>query len=229
MAVTVTPTVISIKPEGELTGQKLILHTALVKRNVELSKMYLGAHTVLCQSNNPERYIHAAHSLREIIEKLPLYLEISKKKKGASLKDKCINLVACWNSKALKSSANNDGEFQGEIDNKLCSFMREFAKFIEWFKNDNPSRKDEKRKLLRELDGYGIPMPNEIEKNRVNQLDAYQGYFTGVSHHNKSVVSEEFDSYLYHFELFLLDIFVPRTFEKHEEIDDLIVLGEADD
>ncbi len=229
MIVTVTPTETSVKSEEGLTGQKLALHAALVKRNIGLSNMYLGAHTVLCQSNNPERYIHAAHSLREMIEKLPLYLEISKKKKGPSLKDKCINLARCWNNKALKSKSHNSGHFQGEIDGFLESFLKDLTAFLEWFNNDNPSRNEERKKLLRELDGYDLPMPNAIEKNRTRQFSEFQNYFTGISHHNKLVDIEEFESNLYYFELFLLDIFVPRTFEKHEEIDKLIELGEADD
>jgi len=231
MAGTVTPgdTTTASSDELSLAGQQLALHSALAKKNAGLGNMYLGALVVLTHPNNPEKYVQAAHSIREIIEKLPLYLEISKKKKGPSLKEKCISLVNNWNNKALKSSTHNDGDFKGEIDGRLNSFFKDIATFIEWFKNDNPSRKEEKKKLLRELDGYGMPMPNAIEKSKVDQLDTYQGYFTGVSHHNKEVEADEFQSYLHHFELYLLDIFVPRTFETHEGLDELIAMGEADD
>jgi len=231
MAGTVTPADTTKVPSDEvnLAGQQLALHSALVKKNTGLSNMYLGAHIVLRQTNNPERHIHAAHSLREMIEKLPLYLEISEKKKGPSLKDKCITLKRCWKNKALRSNAHHAGQFKGEIDSFLEAFFKDITEFLKWFDNDNPSRNEERKQLLRELDGYDLPMPNTIEKNRTKQFSDFQNYFTRVSHHNKMVDIGEFDSYLYHFEFFLLDIFVPRTFENHEAIDDVIALGEADD
>lgn len=231
MTGTVTPadTSAASSEEISLAGQQLALHSALAKKNSDLANMYLGALMVFSHPNNPEKHVQAAHSIREIIEKLPLYLDISEKKKGPSLKEKCIDLANSWKNKALKSSIHNDGEFEGEIDSRLNSFFKDIATFIEWFKNDNPNRKEEKKKLLRELDGYGMPMPNAIEKSKVDQLDTYQRYFTVVSHHNKEVDADEFQSYLHYFEIYLLDIFVPRTFEIHEEIDALIAMGEADD
>lgn len=69
--ITADDTAIESEDEVILAGQKFALHVALVKKNTGLSNMYLGAHVVLRQQNNPEKHVQAVHSIREIIEKLP--------------------------------------------------------------------------------------------------------------------------------------------------------------
>ena len=48
-----------------------------------------------------------------------------------------------------------------------------------------------------------------------------------ASHHNLSTTSEEFWSWVSALEYFLLDRLIPRTFEDHAKIDEIIKEGEG--
>jgi hypothetical protein len=50
---------------------------ALSERSDQLARMYLGAIAVLQQSSNPDRFPQSAHSLRELMEKAPQYLDLA--------------------------------------------------------------------------------------------------------------------------------------------------------
>ena len=59
----------------QMSGQQRGLYEALDEIHQNLADMYLGALTAF-SSNNPDRLAQAAHSLRELIEKLPMYIGI---------------------------------------------------------------------------------------------------------------------------------------------------------
>jgi len=65
--------------EPELSGQQSTLNHSLGKKDSRLSKMYLGGLFALNQYNNPDKLCLCAHSMRELMEKLPEYLDIPKK------------------------------------------------------------------------------------------------------------------------------------------------------
>src|SRR5262249_23213944 len=61
----------------------------------------------------------------------------------------------------------------------------------------------------------GASLPGPIENLHVEEWDRIRGYFENVSHHNASAKAEGFELWLSTLERFLLDRFVPRTFEDH--------------
>ena len=59
-----------------LAGQQQALLTALIEKDPHLGVMYLGGLHVLRQEGNPDREALAAHAIRELMEKLPQFVDV---------------------------------------------------------------------------------------------------------------------------------------------------------
>src|SRR5262245_20305523 len=81
-----------------LTSRQRTVYEALVEREPKLGAIYLGAMAVLAQDQNPERFVQCAHSLRELVEKLPRYLDMSVPDEQARLGDKLQQLAPLWDN-----------------------------------------------------------------------------------------------------------------------------------
>lgn len=60
----------------ELSERKRRLYEALADHNGDLAAMYKGAIQVLKQPYISDRFAMAAHNIRELVEKLPLYVDV---------------------------------------------------------------------------------------------------------------------------------------------------------
>lgn len=209
-----------------LSGEQIALHKELADKNPVLARMYQGALYVLEQSENPDRFALAAHGLRELMEKLPRYLDIPKEANSVGMTAKVRDLYKCWCSARKRSSCHHDGKWSGRIDKGLQTFLKKTQEFFAWLEVDRPSRKQSVAKILRVLDPLRRALPAPIEKLRVDEWDGIHNYFEGVSHHNLPGTVDEFASWLLALERFLLDRLIPRTFEDHEKIDQIIREGD---
>ena len=61
------------EPNLFLAGQQRALLDSLSEKSAQLAQMYLGAVVAIRNTANPERFAQAAHSLREMIQKVPDY------------------------------------------------------------------------------------------------------------------------------------------------------------
>ena len=59
------------------TDNQISLLDVLSEQNDILRNMYYGAVMVLNNTENPERFVFAAHGKRELIVKIPKYLNVS--------------------------------------------------------------------------------------------------------------------------------------------------------
>jgi hypothetical protein len=210
----------------QLSGQQLALHRALGKTKTELADMYYGALSVLSQIENPDRLALAAHGFREIMEKLPRYLDLPSTN-PSSLTEQVRTLNQGWEKVLKQSECHDNGMWTGNIDESLQKFLKIVHEFFDWLKLDRPTRKQQAARVLRELDPLGRPLPEPIESLRVKEWDSYRSYFDNVAHHNPSASPEKFESWLSESERFLLDRLIPRTFEDRSKIDDIIKEGEG--
>src|SRR5687768_1740148 len=71
----------------QLTGEQIALIEALNDRDTRLGPIYLGAVRALLDATNPERVPQAAHSIRELLEKLPRWID-APVSAGPSLKER---------------------------------------------------------------------------------------------------------------------------------------------
>ncbi len=212
----------------QLSGRQQELYKALSEKEQSLADIYLGSLMILQQTENPDSLALAAHGLRELMEKLPRYLDTPiEDKKGPTLKEKARELEQAWDQTLENSGSYSNSDWSGNIDRLLRTFLRKASDFFTWFKAERPTKKQQTEKILRELDPLGQSLPNPIETLRIEEWDQYNNFFQKISHHNAQSTPEVFSSFLYAFENFLLDRLLPRTFEDHTELDSIIREGET--
>jgi hypothetical protein len=215
-----------------LEGSQRTLYEELCRRHPTPGAMYLGALMVLRQQGNPDRLALAAHSLRELMEKLPRYVDVPSAlppgdMKPQVTKDRIQQLGALWKHVIAKSRCHNAGKWAGELDNPLKRFLGAFGDFHVWYEKEIPTVGERVGKFLRQLDPSSQPIPATLVKNQVNQWQSFYQFFTAVSHHGKPTNESEMNARILEIEAFLADILVPRTFDRFNAIDELI--REAED
>jgi hypothetical protein len=208
-----------------LTGAQRALYDALAKLDPRLADMYYGALSVFKQTENPDHLAQTAHSLRELMEKLPRYINVPLDRKGASLTDKVRSFYKEW-AKFSDEVKKNGKPFDsgGEISPGLRSFLEVSETFFEWVENERPARKRRTAQMVRGLDPAMRPLPAAIENLRIEEWDDCHDYFENVSHHNRA--AEELEAWISILERYLLDKLCPRTFEDHAALDEIIRKGE---
>ena len=211
----------------QLSGQQRALYEALQGKNPQLAEIYLGALTVLFDENHPDRLALAAHGLRELMEKIPEYLDLPVKVKAGSLRVKVQQFSQQWEKACNNSKCHKNARWHGEIDGPLSKFLRKAKEFFLWFDEHYPTRKEQVASMLHHLDPIGPHLPPPIIDLRAREWKDIYNYFEGVSHHNSSVHLDRFGSWLDVLERFLLDRFMPRTFADHEVIDSIIREGDS--
>ena len=202
--------------------QKL-LYERLSKIDALLGKNYIGALIVLRDEKNPIRFVHAAHSIREIMEKLPEYIDTAIERKGTTTKNLVQTLLDSYKKiKANYSKKNNSSIFLKKIVELLANFERLFQEI-------SPKRKTRFKKFLGDYDKNLNSLPPLIEDLRVKEWEILSDFFQGVSHNRITVELEKFNSYLTGFENYLMDRLDPRTFDDLTKIEKLIQKGETND
>lgn len=209
----------------ELSGQQLALYKALAGKDIKLAQMYHGALSVLSQSENTDRLALAAHGLRELMEKLPRYLDVPMVNLG-EVSERIRTLNRSWHRTLERSACHNNGTWSGEIDGFLQKFLKATHEFFERVK-DHPTWKQQAARILRKLDPLDRALPQPIENLQVKEWNEIRNYFVNVSHHNASADPEEFELWLSALERFLLERLIPRTFDDQTRIDEIIKEGEG--
>lgn len=212
-----------------MSAQQLALHEALGERAEELARMYIGALVVLANPNNPDRLPQAAHSLRELMEKIPRYIAVEIRAESESLRVKVRELEGRWNSTVENSMCYDGGNWTGSIDRHLRRLLqRGLQPFFNWFNEHHPRRRVETAAVLRQLDGSGRTLPARLENLEVKGWMAIREYFQAVAHHGRQPPEEDFRTWIDALERSLLDRLRPRTFADFDAIDDIIREGESD-
>jgi hypothetical protein len=214
-------------PDTTMTGRQMALYQALGKKDKQLASMYLGALAVLKHASNPDRLSLAAHGLRELLEKLPRFLDIPLESKPLSMKEKIRPLQQTWvqaqkHSDCLKTSSASDA-----IDNPLRSYLDMSDSFFSWFDGVHLTRKQQAAKVVRGLDPQKKGLPAPIEQLHVEAWDKFRDYFVGVSHHTINETFDEFIKWVDALESYLIDRLVPRTFDDFAALDAIIGEGET--
>lgn len=234
------PPSIKTLPEGnkvlELKIQKhqVKLYEALKKIDSMLATIYYGSLCVLNDSRNPDCFPLAAHGIRELMGKLPANIELPQEKHDAKTKseyklgDHVKNLKVIWVN-ICKNIDEYISKEHIEIDKKLKNFLVKLKEFFDKYEKERPARKKEISKMLIKLDPSKRFLPPKINELRVDEWSNIKDYFVAVAHHDKEIIVEEFNGWLYTFEEFLLNRFYPQTFLDYDNLDAMIKYGEKND
>ncbi len=224
----------SEKPIIDLDSLKLLPHqnellSALNKVDSELVNRYSGTLFVLNQMSNPDRYAQAAHSIRELMDRLTKYLDIGIQTPHKEVVDTVSGFKDKWETCFNQTRCHNNYKWEGEIDEPLSTFLAEMQKFFEWFKKLFPRRAKEIADAFHKLDPSGYKLPDSIQQINVKKWNNVKDFFIRVLHHQTSTTTEEFYQQLNKLERILLDMLKPKTIIDLEEIDKIIQEGETVD
>jgi hypothetical protein len=212
--------------EGGLSGQQLGFFQALAEQDSRIARWYLGARITLLNRKNPERLQQAAHSLRELMDKLHPVLGLPAKAEGGRLGDRFAAMTAKWETAKEQSGCHTDGVWRGEIDEAARRGFIAVDEAIEWQRQNRPKRKETYRATIRALDVSGRPLPSWIEDTHVMLWDKLRDYFVLVCHHDRETDEDEFSAVVHTLEVFVLERLKPRTYEEQATLDQLIAEAE---
>lgn len=207
---------------------QLKLHSDLNRLSSNLGSMYYGALLALEQIHNPERFVLAAHCLRELMEKIPQYINVEMKAHGETLKQQVIEVGDLWRG-AVGSKCNTPGGWSGSIDKPLQKFLTRFSIFNDWFEKHYPRRMAELQTLLKALHKSEKFIPKRLEDAQIEKWRTLNERFQGIAHHRIRASEEDFNSFLEELEMFLAERLAPKTFDDFASIDEIIGRGENDD
>lgn len=216
------------QPGPGLTATQAELVAALSRIEPRLREMYLGACSVLQHIENPDRFAMCAHSLRELMEKLPRYLDVPMNVEHPNtqpvmLNGKVRDVYSKW-------AGWKNGKSRGEVADASypARLRRAINKFFEWYATEIPRGQEATAKFLAFLDPAGQPPPAAIELRASDEWKEIRDALTGIAHHRTVAGEQQLRVWTHRLDGFLVARLHPRTFENFTRLDQLIEEGESD-
>lgn len=207
--------------EQPLQPEKLnsIVYRILNEASPELAGYYLGAHKTLEDTSNPERFPSAAHSLRELIEKLP-----DEHKRGVQIvrpPSILSSLMYAARDSWATITIDKTDQQRWQLPNSVESnkFLRKSEKFWEWFTKHYPTRDEQRLTFIQEI-SKGIPLPPALQEKQLEQWGEYASRFTKIAHHREK--PDDFHQLFSAFEDFLVRELEPQTTKDFARISELV-------
>ena len=200
-----------------LTPQQQAVLDALRTKETEeypLSQWYFGALCVLNNHYNPDRIAQAAHSLRELLEKLPRVVQESDVQIG-TIDFK--GMRRGINDRILKDKKHYpEGSKGKQINTHLDKTLRKIVDYFEL--NQQPTRGERMQQAVATIDPMANSLDGEIRERKRNQLLRLWQSFERFTHHNRNPDLEEFNKCLEELENTIFDLLAPITAQNQEEI-----------
>ena len=183
-----------------------------------LSDWYIGALYALNNHYNPDRIAQAAHSLRELLEKLPWVIhgsDVKAKVPGFAEKRNIIN------ERILRAKKRYPEGWKGKpIDKNLAKLLTDFEEYLEL--NRQPTRREQIQRTVATIDPMVNSLDGETQEAKRNQYYYLWDQLEGFAHHNPDVV--EFNKCLEELENTVCDLLAPRTAQDQKEIQTILSL-----
>ena len=176
-----------------------------------LSNWYLGALYALDNPHNPDRISHAAHSLRELIEKLPRV--VGEMDVPGNFRDMRSNIDARF-TKDKERYGNAWGD--KKIDCELAKTLGEIDRYL--MANQKPTRREQVQSALAKLDPMAEHLDSEIRRRNRDTLHKLWQKLEGYAHHQTEQTVESFSERLTILERTVLDLLAPITAQDQQEI-----------
>ena len=183
-----------------------------------LSNWYLGALYALDNHYNPDRIAQAAHSLRELLEKLPLVVQESDVQIGTiDFKGTRRGI----NARILKDKKHYPEGWKGkQINTHLDKTLRKVVDYFEL--NQQPTRGERMQQAVATIDPMANSLDGEIRERKRNQLLRLWQSFERFTHHNRNPDLEEFNKCLEELENTIFDLLAPITAQDQKEIQTIL-------
>ncbi|MYC78287.1 hypothetical protein F4X10_21195 [Candidatus Poribacteria bacterium] len=204
-----------------LTDQQRNVLEALQNKQTDeypLSDWYLGALYALDNHYNPDRIAQAAHSLRELLEKLTQVVQESDIQIG-TIDFK--GMRRSINDRILKDKKRYpEGWKDKEINTHLDKTLRKVVDYFE--RNQQPTRGERIQQAVATIDPMANSLDSEIQERKRNQLLRLWQSFERFTHHNSNTDIVEFSNCLKELENTIFDLLAPITAQDQEEIQTIL-------
>jgi hypothetical protein len=212
-----------------LSSQTLLLISQLETKEKRLAQMLQGAWFAILDIQSPESVVQAAHSVRELMEKAPIWIkEVPVQQGSKKLKEEVKALHEAW--KIIKSGNwSSTPPWNGDIDKPLGDWLIKAGDFFDYFSNNHQTRNEQMAEAIKALDQSGRPLPQNLIAEKVKDWSTLNEYFQAIAHHSTSADSGNFQTNLSELESFLLDLLHPEPIPLMDELDNLISEGESHD
>lgn len=203
-----------------LTPTQQELFKALADKRTDMASCYHAGIAILNDQILPDRLPLAAHSFRELIEKLPN--DGTTIDQGPALADEVNALRSRWN-KALAEDAVHGGEpWCRGVGEFLRAFLVAATEFFIRREAVAGGRRQEAVKFLDRLDVGTVALPEDVQQKNAAHWLKLRRYFTDVSHHRFPAEDGEFRERVTQLEVFLHSRLIPRPTADFAAIDALL-------
>ena len=204
-----------------LTPQQQRVLEALQDRETEkyaLSQWYLGALYTLHNEQNPDRIAQAAHSLRELIEKLPRVV-LGMGAQGstsdfAGMRRRIIQHISKDKNRYSKGWLNE------RIDSALAKTLKKMVRYFEL--NQQPTRKQRIQTAVAALDPMGNRFDRQTQEKKRDEFNSLWQRLEDFAHHKTCPDLEEFHLCLRDIEKAVFDLLAPISAENQKEIQSIL-------
>lgn len=197
-----TPENQSLPPEYTAEQMGLLKELEKVRGGFGLDKMLRGAIRALQVDENPEAFVHAAQSARELIEKFEQAMhgltEDSRHSKGReTFKVRADGYGKKWTETKGRSRAFVQGAWQGRIDVPLREFLVATQQFLDGYAQDDIYRKEKEKAVVLRLDPMFSALSEKDQVRVTREWVTLRQFFVGVAHHgNRDVTREKMEAQL---------------------------------
>ena len=201
-------------PPLEMKSQQRAVEGLLkkIKSEYPLDKWYLGALHALGAINNPDHIAQAAHSLRELLEKL---LE-SVHGKGAGPPSNCKEQRRTLHKRFGKDKERYEENWKGrEIDDHLTKTLKLLDCYLE--SNQSPTRGERVGEMMSKEDPMIERLGGKFQREKETKLTNLWAKLESITHHGRSSV-QKLKKCLEDLERILFNLYAPITKEDQIEI-----------
>ena len=185
-----------------------------------LSQWYLGALYALEVQNNPDRISQAAHSLRELVEKLQRVIQEMDVQGQSDFK----GIRRSLKERFYKDKKRYDEKWKGKkIDGALDKTLRKFDGYLE--RNQQPTRRKQVETVISMLDPMAGQLDSRIRDAKRDELHKLLQELEDFTHHNSKPDINEFRKYLETLEGMIFDLLAPITAQDQNEIQSILELS----
>ena len=207
------------------TAEQKALVACLARRSEKLARIYDGGLRVFYDDENPSRFPLAAHSMRELIEKIPLLTEGEQLPTGDGMKNRIEPVRQAF--LAVRVQGFGETSPLDAVDGAVRAVLGELGRFFEWLEDYRPQAEKRTAETLTRLSGPGQALPVDISENEVAGWMEADTYFKMVAHNRQDGVNR--DEFVHHMTLIegiLLHRLQPTAVEDLDALDALVREGE---
>ena len=208
------------KSRPEMTELQCEVLDALKGRQTDeypLGSWYLGALYALKDEGNPDRVSQAAHSMRELLEKLPRVLHERITVRQPNFKEDRRRIYELWSLD--REIYKGKWEFK-TVNSRFNRTLQEIDNYLE--ENQRPDRKEQIRLALAKIDQMAEMFDPVIQKEKSDKIRRIWGDFEKFAHHGSSRDEQLFGNRFVEAEQLIFDLLAPITAEDQQAINELM-------